>query len=249
MRKPLLARWTRPLNAGDTFPLVVLVHGFGSYKSAMIREYSGRFAEEGFATFAYTLPDHASEPEDLNWESPETHKQQLLRSVLALRSGLDAMALQTGIDMDHIGVIGVGYGGYVALLAAAADTRIDVLVMASAPGDPLTSTEVDYEVDWNRYIRAVDHVAVRRLFSDTLPQAFQPKDVIRLRADCKILLQLGRDDPRADHETITQFLLSANSSMTRRLYDAGILLPDAATGDAVSWTSSQLTHHEDPGHG
>jgi hypothetical protein len=132
----------RPKGRGP-FPLVISMHGGGGtpeycsgfFHSANYNDMTRRVLREGAAVFA---------PQFLLWEHPRLgvdHKKdevdrdlkQLGGSLAALeiyrlRRSLDYFLTRREIDADHVGMVGLSYGGFYTLYAAAVETRIKVAV-------------------------------------------------------------------------------------------------------------------------
>jgi hypothetical protein len=62
-------------------------------------------------------------------------QESLATSTHDVQMILDYLATRSDIDMDHVGMFGVGSGGAIAILAAAADSRIQALELLSPWGD------------------------------------------------------------------------------------------------------------------
>ncbi|MDA0323195.1 MAG: prolyl oligopeptidase family serine peptidase [Verrucomicrobia bacterium] len=132
----------RPKGKGP-FPLVISMHGGGGtpetcsgfFNSANYNDMTRRVLRRGAAVFA---------PQFLLWESPRfgpDHKKddidrdlkQLGGSLAALeihrlRRSLDYFLKRREIDANRVGMVGLSYGGFYTLYAAAVETRIKVAV-------------------------------------------------------------------------------------------------------------------------
>ena len=106
---------------GGEGPAVLLLHGFGGDGLSTWRKQARAFAEAGYRVI---IPD-------LLWFG---------QSDSAATPGLDAQGRAMRALLDHLGVakaavVGISYGGFVALQVAAQDpSRIDRLVIVSSPG-------------------------------------------------------------------------------------------------------------------
>lgn len=114
-----IAGWYIPAgnNAGPSGPTVVLAHGHGSNKSAML----GR-AEVLHADYNLVLFDFRNHGQSQSAETTVgVFEQRDLKAMLDW--------LETSRAPDRIAVLGVSMGGATAVNEAAADTRVDALVM------------------------------------------------------------------------------------------------------------------------
>lgn len=160
----------RPHGKGP-FPLVVSQHGGGGtpelcsgfFGSSNYNDMTRRVLSRGMAVFA---------PQLLLWNSerfgPQHDKdvidrrlKQIGGSLAALElhriiRALDYFASRKDIDPDRIGMIGLSYGGFYTLFAAALDTRIKVAVSSGFLNDRKTYDFPDWS--WfrsaNRFLDA-----------------------------------------------------------------------------------------------
>lgn len=107
------------------YPLVVYSHGFAS-NAAWVHTLLEHYASYGFMVLA---PEH-NEQFDVDWtEMPNSSidRPRDIKQVLddAERMNAPGGALAGLIDMQHVAVIGVSYGGYTALAMAGAQYDLD----------------------------------------------------------------------------------------------------------------------------
>ncbi|MDP7023228.1 MAG: prolyl oligopeptidase family serine peptidase [Kiritimatiellia bacterium] len=132
----------RPKGKGP-FPLVISQHGGGGtpelcsgfFGSANYNDMTRRVLRRGIAVFAPQL--HLWNPESFG-PDPEQHiidrrLKQIGGSLAALElyrifRSLDYFAARRDIDANRIGMMGLSYGGFYTLFAAAMDARIRVAV-------------------------------------------------------------------------------------------------------------------------
>ncbi len=115
-----------PKNRGSE-PLAALVISgpFGAVKEQSSGLYAQNMAERGFVTLAFD-PSYTGESggEPRNFASPEIYTEDFSAAV-------DYIGLQSFVDRNRIGVIGIcGFGGF-ALNAAAVDKRIKAVATTS----------------------------------------------------------------------------------------------------------------------
>jgi len=108
-----------PANRGDAvLPAIAISGPFGAVKEQSSGLYAQTLAERGFVTLAFD-PSWTGESGGAprNMASPEINTEDFSAAV-------DALGLQSGVDRERIGILGIcGWGG-MALNAAAIDKRI-----------------------------------------------------------------------------------------------------------------------------
>ncbi|MGG1515414.1 dienelactone hydrolase family protein [Paenibacillus oryzisoli] len=139
----------RPPGDGP-FPLVIAQHGgqgtpemtAGFFGSVNYNDMTRRILRRGVAVFA---------PQLLLWEAerfgPSFDRKQIdvqlkqlggsltALEVLKIRRSLDALLRRPDIDAQRVGMVGLSYGGFYTLFAAALDTRISVAVSSCFVND------------------------------------------------------------------------------------------------------------------
>lgn len=122
----LAADFYLPKNAvGKTLPAITVSGPYGAVKEQASGLYAQTLAERGFATVAFD-PSYTGESggEPRHVSSPEINSEDFSAAV-------DFLGLQSNIDRNRIGALGIcGFGGMV-LNAAAADKRIKAVVTTS----------------------------------------------------------------------------------------------------------------------
>lgn len=119
-----------PSGAGP-FPVVVFAHGFhsGRHSTRNIQIADGLVAH-GIAAFLIDFTGHG--------ESEGSIEQATVEQMTGdLRAAVDTIAGHPRIDATRIAVAGSSSGGIVALLEAADDSRVRVLVLRSVPAQGL----------------------------------------------------------------------------------------------------------------
>jgi fermentation-respiration switch protein FrsA (DUF1100 family) len=122
----LAADLYQPKGRGDKRLAAIAVSGpFGAVKEQSSGLYAQTMAERGFVTLAFD-PSYTGESdgEPRNVASPDISTEDFSAAV-------DFLGLQTSIDRDRIGIIGIcGFGG-MALNAAAVDKRIKAVATST----------------------------------------------------------------------------------------------------------------------
>lgn len=132
----------RPKGRGP-FPLVISMHGGGGtpeycsgfFHSANYSDMTRRVLRRGAAVFApqFLLWDPSRFGPDHRKDEIDRDLKQIGGSLAALeihrlRRSLDYFLTRREIDADRVGMVGLSYGGFYTLYAAAVETRIKVAV-------------------------------------------------------------------------------------------------------------------------
>jgi len=115
----------QPKNASGKHAALAVSGPFGAVKEQASGLYAQTMAERGFVTLAFD-PSYTGESsgEPRNVASPDI-------SVEDFSAAVDCLGLQTNVDRERIGIIGIcGWGG-MALSAAAVDKRIKAVVAST----------------------------------------------------------------------------------------------------------------------
>ncbi|MEN9907485.1 MAG: hypothetical protein RLZZ540_626 [Bacteroidota bacterium] len=115
-----------PKNVGtEKFAALAISGPFGAVKQQSSGLYANQMAERGFAALAFD-PSYTGESsgEPRNLASPEINTEDFSAAV-------DFLGLQTNVDRNKIGIIGIcGFGGF-ALNATAVDKRVKAVATTS----------------------------------------------------------------------------------------------------------------------
>lgn len=106
-------------------PVLILAHGFGGSKDDLA-DTARDYAAAGYLVLTYTARGFGASGGRIHLNDPEFE-------IADLRALIDLAATRPDAQLDRpgdprLGVTGASYGGAVALMAAAADTRIDAVV-------------------------------------------------------------------------------------------------------------------------
>ncbi|MFI5906162.1 alpha/beta fold hydrolase [Dactylosporangium sp. NPDC051541] len=115
-----------PKSAGATAPVpaILLAHGFGGTKRSVDSD-ARLYADQGYAVLAWTAQGFGKSTGEIHLDSPdwEVKDAQRLIDWLAARPDI----AKNGSD-PKVAAVGGSYGGALALLLAAQDTRVDAIV-------------------------------------------------------------------------------------------------------------------------
>lgn len=115
-----------PKNSGDKrLPAIVVGGPFGAVKEQASGLYAQTMAERGFVTLAFDASyTGESSGEPRNIASPDINTEDFMAAV-------DFIGLQSYVDRDRIGAIGICGMGGMALNAVAADKRVKAVVAST----------------------------------------------------------------------------------------------------------------------
>jgi len=201
-------------------PGAVLLHGYSSRKEHMAQALGGELLRHGIASLAIDLPLHGSRADPLQAQSA--------RNPLAIarhwRQALDDAALALGylgarkeIDSTRLALVGYSLGSFLAIAVAADEPRVHAVVLA-AGGDLPTGTPLS---------------ALARAIAD-------PIRAVRRLAGRPLLMVNGRRDPTVRPDQAERLFAAAAEPQTISWWDAGHVLPAAATAEAARWLAVQL---------
>lgn len=115
----------KSLNRNGQAPAIIVGHPMGAVKEQSSMLYAQKLAEQGFVTLAIDLPFWGeSDGQPRNLVAPEMYTE-------AFSAAVDYLGMQSFIDRDHIGVLGIcGSGGF-AISAAKIDPRLKAIATVS----------------------------------------------------------------------------------------------------------------------
>jgi dipeptidyl aminopeptidase/acylaminoacyl peptidase len=132
----------------ETYPVVVLCHGFGGNKTEAHRIFvrlARNLEKRGLAVLRFDFRGSG----DSQGEFKDITVTREMEDVL---SALDFVERQPRVDKERIGILGFSLGGYVAALAASKDKRIKSLALWSAVARPSRKFTCDQKSlsEWRR---------------------------------------------------------------------------------------------------
>src|SRR4051794_21653858 len=113
-----------PPASGGKAPAVLLAHGFGGSKQS-VRDLAARLAQRGYAVLTWSARGFGRSTGEIALNSPDYE-------VKDVRQLVDWLAKRPEVRLDRagdprVGIAGGSYGGAIALMAAAYDSRIDAI--------------------------------------------------------------------------------------------------------------------------
>ncbi|GIH90621.1 alpha/beta fold hydrolase [Planobispora siamensis] len=114
-----------PPPGGGKAPAVLLAHGFGGSKQS-VRDAAERLSQEGYAVLTWSARGFGRSGGQIALNSPDYE-------IKDVRQLVDWLAKRPEVRLDadgdpRVGIAGGSYGGAIALMAAAHDSRIDAIV-------------------------------------------------------------------------------------------------------------------------
>ncbi|MEN3534261.1 alpha/beta fold hydrolase [Microbispora sp. ZYX-F-249] len=114
-----------PPASGGRAPAVLLAHGFGGSKES-VREQAGRLAGQGYAVLTWSARGFGRSTGQIALNSPD-YEVKDVRGLIDWLAGRPEVRLD-GPGDPRVGIAGGSYGGAIALMTAAYDSRIDAIV-------------------------------------------------------------------------------------------------------------------------
>ncbi|MDI6731890.1 MAG: alpha/beta fold hydrolase, partial [Candidatus Margulisbacteria bacterium] len=168
-----------PANNKKKFPAILLVHGGGGGASL---GRSLEWAKRGYAVLAIDLPGKGEQRNYSRSTGPNMDVSELLRvkpniednylihAVAAARNAITYLTQRKEVDLSRIGMVGLSWGGVVAILTNGQDARLKSAVNVFGAGyipegctwqdwfDSMTSKETTL---WNNYIDPKNFLATQ----------------------------------------------------------------------------------------
>jgi ABC-2 type transport system ATP-binding protein len=122
-------------SAAAPVPAILLAHGFGGTKQS-VRADAEQWAEQGYAVLAWTAQGFGRSTGEIHLDSPDWEVKDAQRLIDWL-AGRPEIRKEGGDP--RVAAVGGSYGGALALLLAAQDTRVDAIVPMITWNDLVTS--------------------------------------------------------------------------------------------------------------
>ncbi|MEV2267328.1 CocE/NonD family hydrolase [Nonomuraea africana] len=110
---------------GGRAPAVLLAHGFGGSKQS-VRAQAVRLAEQGYAVLTWSARGFGRSTGQIALNSPD-YEVKDVKQLIDWLAGRPEVQLDAQGD-PRVGIAGGSYGGAIALMTAAHDTRVDAIV-------------------------------------------------------------------------------------------------------------------------
>ena len=218
-RNHVPALWLVPSGTAPG-PAVILLHGLSSEKERMAASVGRALLARGVASLALDLPLHGTRRSTAGGESFKNP----LALVGAWRSALrevghatDWLVEQPETDTGRVGVVGYSLGGFLALMAAAEEDRLQVVALAAAGDLP----------------DATPYAAIVRGLVD-------PLRAVRRLNGRPLLLVNGRHDTTTRPAQAERLFAAASQPKSMLWYDGGHWPSPATIDQTADWTATAL---------
>jgi carboxymethylenebutenolidase len=109
---------------GGAHPAVIVLHGSGGMWNPMYMQYAEQFSRLGYAVYVF----HYFERTGTQWADDATIEKHFVEWMETIRSGMEMVARQPGIDGSRMAIIGFSLGAFLGLAVAAREPRIRAVV-------------------------------------------------------------------------------------------------------------------------
>jgi pimeloyl-ACP methyl ester carboxylesterase len=230
--------WMIVPTRSDSLPYVVYLHGGGQGRGAFLNE-AFLLADLGIASLLIDLPQARAFPD---FSSPDKDQNTFFQTVIAVRRGVDCLALRSNIDINRGAIVGFSFGAWIGSVVAAVDGRLRRAILTA--GVPRMS-------EFWRASTHPDVVSIR----DGLPspimerfvEASRPFDAIEHLRRCsniRLFFQFGTGDEIISQEHVREFSPYAVGRNQLKIYESGshyqIIFDPDARHDRLSWLQDQL---------
>jgi pimeloyl-ACP methyl ester carboxylesterase len=201
-------------------PAALLLHGFTSRKERMAEGVGRALLTRGIATLAIDLPLHGAREGNIEQLSLRNPLQLVGTWRLALsdiRRSIDYLEELAAVDTQRLAMVGYSLGSYLAVVAAADDSRIRALVLASG-GD------LPEETPFAALVRA----------------AADPIRAVRKFGGRPLLMVNGRYDRTIKASQAERLYAAARDPKQIFWYNGGHWPPQNAIDVAADWLPSRL---------
>ena len=210
-------------STNERAPGVLLLHGLTSRKEDMASSIGFALLQRGVASLAIDLPMHgqristsASFPIDNPLALVDAWRLALRESSLAVTY----LTQHDRIDGTRVAVGGYSLGGYLAIILAAMEPRIDAVAL-TACGDLPTS------LPFRPLVRTI----------------VDPCQAARSLGGRPLLMMNGKRDRRITPEQASVLFEAAAGAKVQRWYEGGHWPPSSAVNEVADWLAIQLGAH------
>jgi len=211
----------------DGRPAVVFVHGAGGDRTELLGA-AVELARRNVVALTITTPSRAVSGTPHTIEGLLAQARSLtVNDVVAVRRSVDVLQTLPEVDSHRIGYLGWSFGGRLGAVVAAADPRIDALVLVSAGAEPLSAFVAQAPVAARGRVR-------------TVLGSVDPLRYIAWAKAGSLLLEDGRRDEVVPHAALLNVVHAAPSGTRVRWYDAPHALNQRAYREAFDWLDAKL---------
>lgn len=209
-----------PRGSERRWPAALLLHGFTSRKERMIEGIGRALLARGVASLAIDLPLHGAREgrvEDLSFRNPLQLVGAWRLALAEVRLSLDYLASLAMIDSRRLALVGYSLGSYIGVVAAANDTRVRAVVLASG-GD----------------------LPDRTPFAAIVRAAADPLRAVRRLAGRPLLMVNGRHDRTITPSQAERLFAAAGEPKELHWYQGGHWPPAQPIEFGAEWLARRL---------
>lgn len=209
-------------------PAVVFVHGSGGDRSELLGQ-AAALAARNVVTLTITAPSRSvqqSAPGTIDGLLSQA-RALTVNDVVAVRRAVDLLDTLPSVDPDRIGYVGWSAGARLGAVVAAAEPRIDALVLVSAGADPLSAFVARAPANARARVR-------------TVLGSVDPLRYVAWAKPGSLLLEDGRRDEVVPRAALLNVVRAAPKGTTVRWYSAPHALDRKAYSDAFDWLAQKL---------
>lgn len=221
--------WYQPSTNGAT---IVLLHGSGGDRRGVLPE-AVMLVAEGYGVLLFDMPGYGASEGDVDWSDGGR---------AALGAALDFLEARPEVDPERLGALGSSMGGFIVAQVAAADDRLQAVVLVGAPHDQDEVTRHEN----GRYGPLSELPAIWAMERGGLPRdELPPIELIGQIAPRAVLVISGANDGLVTPEFTTRLFEAAGEPKRLVFIDgAGHGAHLTVGGDAFSQaTSTFLQEH------
>ena len=201
-------------------PAALLLHGFTSRKERMAEGIGRALLTRGIASLAMDLPLHGEREGSIEQLSA-AHPLQLVGTwrlaLREIRQSLDYLTQIAAVDARRLALVGYSLGAYLGVTAAADDTRVTTIALASG-GDLPEQTP----------------------FATLVRAAADPLRAVRKLGGRPLLMVNGRYDRTIKATQAERLFAAAREPKEIHWYNGGHWPPPPAINFAADWLAGRL---------
>jgi fermentation-respiration switch protein FrsA (DUF1100 family) len=210
------------------FPCIVLYSGHGGTKEQILETFGQLLTSRGMAILAVDIASHGEKCEgkgtffdDLSPDKIITIAMGIRESVIDGKRAISWLHTQSNIDPGQIAVMGESLGSYIALIHAANDSRIRLLVL-----NVLGTQHKAADIKGSWLLR----------FKRPFLPAYQASRI----SNCPVLMLNGKNDTIVNPEGSKMLYTALPDPKDIVWFDSGHSLPYRAREVAVSWIANHF---------
>jgi dienelactone hydrolase len=224
---------------GGRPPVAIFQHGAGNASRNDWRAEAEDLARAGLASLLVDAP--LARPRARNWMTFQLRDRAgYVQNVVDIRRGIDLLEQRPDVDATRLALVGHSYGGSIVGIVAAAEPRVDAVVVMAGAGRITDFLRREGQV-WIRQGATRKLRAARKKQLARYLAYMRAVDAVEYvgRVTAPIFFQFGRQDelPARWFQT---YVDAAPAGKRVEWYDAGHMLCECATRDRKAWLLERL---------